>query len=64
MSKIIKMTIATIILSVSCFAASYTMTPNGSYVGGGTYTMAPDGSYVGGTGYTMTPNGTYVGNGR
>ena len=28
------------------------------------YTMTPDGSYVGGSDYTMTPDGSYVGNNR
>jgi hypothetical protein len=64
MLKIMRFAIITIGLSVSCFASSYTMTPNGSYVGGSSYTMAPDGSYVSGSSYTMTPNGQYVGNGR
>ncbi|MDV2502959.1 MAG: hypothetical protein RX318_03285 [bacterium] len=43
------------------YAGSYTMCPDGSYVGGGTCTMTPDGSYVGGKSYTMTPDGNYVG---
>ena len=45
----------------SVLAGDYTMTPDGSYVGGDSYTMAPDGSYVGGNDSTMTPDGSYVG---
>jgi hypothetical protein len=29
-------------------AGDYTLTPDGSYVGGDDYTLTPDGSYVGG----------------
>ena len=42
-------------------AQEYTMTPDGSFVGGDSYTMTPDGSYVGGDSFTLTPDGTYVG---
>jgi hypothetical protein len=42
-------------------AEDYTMTPDGSYVGGDSYNMTPDGSYVGGDSYNMTPDGSFVG---
>lgn len=42
-------------------AVSWTITPDGNYVGGNSWTMTPDGNYVGGNSWEMTPNGGYVG---
>ncbi len=48
-------------LPLVSYAGSYTMCPDGSYVGSDTCSMTPDGSYVGGKSSTMTPDGSYVG---
>ena len=46
------------------YPGSYTICPDGSYVGGDTCSITPDGSYVGGKSYTMTSDGNYVGRGE
>ena len=61
-SKISFFFIVSILLSsYTVFADGYTITPDGSYVGGDSYTITPDGSYVGDDSYTITPDGSYVG---
>jgi len=56
--------IAGLAIQTSVQASSYTMTPEGNYIGGSSYTMTPDGNYVGGSRYSMTPDGNYVGGSR
>jgi len=57
--------IATLIVMVLALigtsASAFTLTPDGSYVGGDSFTLTPDGSYVGGTDFEMLPDGSYIG---
>lgn len=46
-SKILKISLAAVLVSGTLIADGYTMTPDGKYVPGESFTMAPDGSFIG-----------------
>jgi len=64
MKKILLLVVLTVALFSSIgLAGSWTLAPDGTYVGGNRWSLAPDGTYVGGKSWALAPDGTYVGSG-